>query len=190
MTITDLKWHPLYGTNYILREKIIESLTQTVKYLISKGYHILLIPQIFGNNSEKPLFKIISRIDKKKIIILPGNVDAYAQQIIISKLYCIIGMRYHSMIFAGKENIPSISISYEHKTLGFMEMLDRSDLIINVENISSDKIINKFMYLEDNYDKIKEEIKLKIPKLKYLSKKTTEIIIEKLKNLKGSFINE
>jgi len=184
MTLTDLKWHPVYKNNIKLHEKVIRSLSGVIKYLINNGYIILLIPQLFGSSDDVSLLKKFYKLNKKKIFILPTNIDSYAQQIIISKLFCMISMRYHPNIFAAKGNIPSICIYYEHKAKGFMEKLGRVDLIINVEEISASKIIDKFLYLEKNYNTIKEEIIKRTPRLKEESERTTDIIMEKLKQLK------
>jgi colanic acid/amylovoran biosynthesis protein len=183
MTITDLKWHVTYRKNDALTEKIMHSLSGVIKYLISKGYVIFLIPQLFGEGEDTPLLERFRKLNKEKIFILPQNIDSFAHQVIISKLFCVIGMRYHPNIFAAKGNVPSISIYYEHKMKGFMEKLERTDLMINVEEISANKIIDKFTYLEENYNTIKEQLKKRTPQLKEESQKTTDIIIEKLKQL-------
>ena len=182
MTITDLKWHPVYKNYNGLNEKIMHSLSDVISYLVDKGYIVLLIPQLFGEQGdlENSLLEDLHRINKKKIFILPSNVDSYGQQAIISKLFCIIGMRYHPNIFAAKGNVPSICIYYEHKAKGFMEKLGLTNLVINVEEISASRIIEKFTYLEENYNPIKEAIKKQTPQLKDLSKKTTQIIIQNL----------
>ena len=180
MTITDLKWHPVYKKYSGLREKIMHSLSDVAKYLVGKGYVILLIPQLFGEDDDTSLLESICRLNKEKIFILPPNIDSYAQQVIIFKLFCIISMRYHPNIFAAKGNVPSISIYYEHKMKGFIEKLGRTDLMINVEEISASKIIDKFIYLKENYNIIKKQLKKRTPQLKEESKKTTKIILEKL----------
>jgi len=184
MTLTDLKWHPVYKNNIKLHEKIIYSLSGVIEYLINNSYIILLIPQLFGSSDDVSLLKKFYKLNKKKIFILPTNIDSYAQQIIISKLFSMISMRYHPNIFAAKRNIPSICIYYEHKAKGFMEKLGRVDLMINVKEISASKIIDKFLYLEKNYNTIKEEIIKRTPRLKEESEKTTDILMEKLKQLK------
>jgi len=183
MTLTDLKWHPVYRNYNGLSEKIMHSLSDVIKYLIGRGYVILLIPQLFGEQDDVSLLESFCELNKKKIFILPLNMDSYAQQVIISKLFCVIGMRYHPNIFAAKGNVPSIAIYYEHKTKGFMEKLGRTDLTINVEEINTSKIIDKFTYLEENYNTIKEQLKKRTLQLKEESKKTTEIIIGELKQL-------
>lgn len=185
MTITDLFWHPLYADNTLLKDNIIKSLQISIKYFVKKGYYVLIIPQLFGRYTEheQTLINTIKLDIKENLFVLPNNLDSYAQQIVISNLFCVIGMRYHPNIFAAKMNIPSIAISYEHKTNGFMEELGHPDLVINVNEIDEKIIIDKFNFLEDNYDKIKSQIKTKIPYLKEKSKKTTELIINDLKKI-------
>ena len=180
ITITDLKWHPVYRDYTQLSEKIMNSLSETIEFLISRDYTILLIPQLFGEQSDVPLLENFRKINKEQIFILPEYIDSYAQQVIISKLFCVIGMRYHSNIFSAKGNVPFISIYYEHKMKGFMENIGLAELLINVEEINAGEIIDKYLYLEQNYGFIKNVLEKWNPQLKQKSKMTTEIIIEKL----------
>jgi len=183
ITPTDLRWHPSYVANIELRSRIMRSISDITRHLINKDYYVFLIPQLFGleyNRQEMKLLEDIYQINKDRIIIIPGNIDAYGQQILISKLFCIIGMRYHSNIFATKGTIPSIMIYYEHKMEGFGKKLGRTDLMINVTDISSKNLIEKFEYLEKNHTKIKNELEGRLPLLKADSRKTTEILLQTL----------
>ncbi|WP_440947237.1 polysaccharide pyruvyl transferase family protein [Methanosarcina sp. T3] len=180
LTITDLKWHPLYKDNKEFHEQIKKSIFETIEYLINKGYFVLLIPQLFGEQNDINLLNTFKKIDEKNISILPENLDSYAQQIIISKLYCVIGMRYHSNIFAAKGNVPFISIYYEHKMKGFMQNLGLDNLMIDVKEITSDKIKDKFVYLEQNHNDVKKYLTDQMPELKNRSRKTTELFMENI----------
>ena len=77
--------------------------------------------------------------------------DAYFQQYIIGKLYAVVGMRYHSNIFAAKMGIPFIAISYEEKMSGFMEMENLQNYLIRLESMSYDGVIEKWDDLKSNY---------------------------------------
>ena len=187
MTITDLGWHLKYKNNFALQERIINSLIEASKYIINKNYKIILIPQLFDESHERweiSLLKKIREIDKRKIFLLPIEVDSYAQQIIISKLFCVIGMRYHPSIFAAKNKTPFIPICYEHKIEGFVKKLGLEELMIDIENIDAIKIIDKFNYLEKNYAPIKRFLNKRVPDLVIKSRRTTEIILEKLERPK------
>jgi colanic acid/amylovoran biosynthesis protein len=180
ITITDLKWHPRYKNQEGLYEKINKSFAEFITFLINRDGFILLIPQIFGENSDVPLLKYFKNLNENRICILPENIDSYAQQLIISKLFCTVGMRYHSNIFATKGKVPFISISYEHKMDGFMKKIGLQELLIDINDISANRLITKYIYIEHNYNKIKEQLERKSLQLKLESQKTTEIIIKKL----------
>ena len=94
----------------------------------------------------------IRELDKERIQVCPPDIDSYAQQVLISKLFCLISMRYHPVIFAAKGNTPFISICYEHKAEGFARKVGFTDFTIPVERISAKEIIGRFTVLEKEYD--------------------------------------
>lgn len=189
MVITDLKWHPVYRDSKRLAERIMTCCSDVTRFLLAKGYSILLIPQLFTGEdeyirlSETQILEKIHEVNKERIHVCPLNIDSYGQQIIISKLFCLISMRYHPTIFAVKGNIPFISICYEHKAEGFAKRTGFADFAIHVEDISATGIINRFTALEQNYDTVKERITAINPSLKAQSRKTTKIIMDKLRQL-------
>jgi colanic acid/amylovoran biosynthesis protein len=183
LTITDLKWHPKYKAYSKLKDNILQSMLEFVEFLVNKGYTVLLIPQLFGEQNDTVLLQQFQKLDKSKIMILPEDIDSYAQQLIISKLFCFIGMRYRSNIFAAKQRIPFISIYYEHKMKGFMDKLGLTELTINVEDISSKEVINKFNYIEENHEVILTHLNNNIPILIEESQKTTSFVLNSLKSL-------
>lgn len=191
ITVADLKWHPIYQKYSGLREKIKNSFVDLIRYSVTKRYVILLIPILFGELQDVQdvglLDDIYSLIRKEKetegkIFLLPSDIDAYAQQVIISKLFCVISVRYHGTVFSAKGEVPFIPVCYEHKTKGFVQKIGLTDVMIDVEEVSGNKLIDKFTYLEENYDIIKEQLKSKVPLLKEESRKTTKIILEKLRS--------
>lgn len=54
------------------------------------------------------------------------------QQTIISKASFLIGARYHSVIFSINQAVPFISLSYEHKMNGVVEILGKKDCEIDL----------------------------------------------------------
>jgi coenzyme F420 hydrogenase subunit beta len=188
MVVTDLKWHPVYGRSEGLAESVISCCSGIANHLLGKGYSILLIPQLFLNKSiqraaETQLLERTREVDKRQIYICPPNIDSYGQQVIISKLFALISMRYHPVVFAAKGNTPFISIYYEHKAEGFVQRVGFTDFAIQIEDISASEIIRRFTILEQNYDEVKERLRAVNPLLKEQSRKTTRIIVDKLREL-------
>ena len=146
-----------------------------IDYLKDKGYGVVFIPQLFGTANDKDLMESFA---KENCFTMDDNHDCYFQQYIIGKLHAVIGLRYHSNIFSAKMKTPFVSVSYEQKMKGFMEQSGLTDLCIDIENLSEKTLIDKFNYLEDNYDNIKERLEEASSNALKKSLKTTELICD------------
>lgn len=155
VTITDLQWNSRYMSNEI--ENHIESVfDKFLRSILKKKCSILFIPQLFGlDNDSEYMQKFL--INDNCYIVNP-KYDCYFQQCLISKLYAVVGMRYHSNIFSAKMGTPFISIAYEQKMSGFMKKAGISEYCIQFEDLSSDALNEKFEYLEETYDYLKNEL--------------------------------
>ncbi len=183
IVLTDLAWHPKYKNDIMMTAKIKSTFSYVISYLINRGYMVILIPHLFGKPTSSSLLADLQNINRKKIIVLGPEYDAYAQQVVISKLFCVIGIRYHSAVFAVKSNVPPICIYYEHKAKSFMDMMGLSNFAIDVDVMSANAIIERFIYLESNYCIIVESLKKTSKTLKKNSRRTTKIIAYKARRL-------
>ncbi len=190
IAITDVMWHPVHGKNQNLGLNIKKTFTELTRHLIKEGYNVLLIPILFGERLEEQdvglledIYALFQKEEKGKVFLLPTNIDAHAQQVLIAELYCMISIRYHGTVFSVKGGVPFIAISYEDKITGFVKKIECTDLMLKVEDISTEKIIDKFEYLKDNYAELQMRLKEKQPFLKEESRKTTQIVVKKLRQL-------
>lgn len=175
ITITDLKWHPVHGKNSQVQNSIKNTFDTIIDYLNDKGYGVVFIPQLFGVSNDRDLMNSYA---KENCFTIDDEHDCYFQQYIIGRLYAVIGLRYHSNIFSAKMKTPFISVSYEQKMKGFMEQSNLSDLCIDVKDLSPDNLIQRFDYLEKDYDNIKKRIESASEMAKSISLKTTELICD------------
>ena len=179
ITITDLLWHPIHSKNEKLQHDIKSSFSVFIKYLTDNGYKVVFIPQLFGTGND---YKLMSKYCiNDRCYVLSDSYDAYFQQYLISKLYAVVGMRYHSNIFSAKMNTPFISISYEQKMKGFVKKMTLMDYCIDINELSAKKLVDKFQKLEQNRDSLKSYLESKSAKLKALSHETV-VIIENVLN--------
>ena len=156
VTITDLKWHPIHRNNETLAKVIRESFDGLIDYFAKRNIGVLFIPQLFGHHHDYGLMKSFA---KENCYLVDDDHDCYFQQHVIGKLYAVIGMRYHSNIFSAKMGTPFISVSYEQKMSGFMELGGLSDYCLDVKNLTADNLIGRFEKLESNYDNIRNILK-------------------------------
>lgn len=182
ITVTDLKWHPVHGKNKQLEGWIRSAFDTFLKKVVSKGYGILFIPQLFGRNNDKDLMATYA-IYGSDSFVMSDVYDTYFQQYVIGKLYAVVGMRYHSNIFSAKMKTPFVSVSYEQKMQGFMEMNGLSEYMIKIEEITVDCLQEHFSLLEETYDFYKNKLEVLAPELYKQSYQSTErvaALIEKL----------
>ncbi len=88
---------------------------------------------------------------------------------IISKLDAMIGMRLHSVVIATAMGVPTIAVSYAPKVQSYMEMLEQGKHVLQLNELSSEKLLGKFQELWLSRDSIREALVSKIAELKLLN---------------------
>ena len=153
MTISDFKWHVKLGKNPELTSQIDNSFLQFISHLTERGYGVLLIPQLFGNQNDADYLQTFA--SNPHALMMSDEPDAYFQQYVISKLYAVVGMRYHCNIFAAKMGTPFIAVAYEEKMTGFLVQADLLEYGIPVEEASFENLRDKFEMLTHDHRQLR-----------------------------------
>ena len=178
ITVTDLKWHRNYRDSN-MADKIRDSFSEIVRTLSKAGYGILFVPQCFGKDNDADYMRSFAI---ENCFVMSSQYDCYFQQYIISKLYAVIGMRYHSNIFSAKMGTPFISVAYEQKMTGFMKKAGLEKYCVPISNLSSKIILDKFSQLVDDYDSYKKMLEHEKEQFAIVAHKTTDMVIESIYN--------
>lgn len=173
ITITDFVWHVKYSKDKMLSQRITSSFSSFLNKLQQEEYGIIFIPQLFGNQNDS---NYMSKFASEKTFMLQDTYDTYFQQFVISKLYAVVGMRYHSNIFSAKVGTPFIPIVYEEKMEGFVDMSDLNDYALSLDELSFEELNERFEKLNLNYDRVKEIFDEKLPLWKKEAAKTMELL--------------
>lgn len=155
MTVTDLSWHPRHGQSPQMAENIRRSFSETVRWLTQRGFGVLFIPQLFAEQND---YDYMSTFLQENCFILDDQHDCYFQQHLISKLYAVIGLRYHSNIFSAKMGTPFLSVSYEQKMKGFAQSIGMEDYCIDINDLSAAELQKRFTLLEQNHAEIAQHL--------------------------------
>lgn len=174
ITITELDWHPVYKNDMNVKNNIKNSFTHLIQYLDKEGYGILFIPQLFGEQNDSNLMLNYAKLSNNTFVIR-DEYDCYFQQYIIGRLYAVIGLRYHSNIFSAKMGTPFISVSYEQKMSGFMNIMNIENYCIDIKSLSDSNLLNKFKQLVENYSEYKSELNKSRKFMYEKSSATTEL---------------
>ena len=177
ITITELEWHPVHSKNKELLNNIKNIMSEFIAYLKDKGYGVVFIPQLYGGSDDYNLMKKYMLDDSSFIVAADEDkYDSYFQQYLISRLYGMVGMRYHSNIFSAKVGTPFVSISYEQKMAGFMEKMGISEYCLNISDLSYDCLIEKFELMISNHDNYQKYLFDEHATMKAEALKTMDIV--------------
>lgn len=185
ITITDLKWHPQYEKSSI-KNVITKVFNEFIAEIIKDGFGVIFIPQLYGSQNDTDIMNQFMK--NEHTFMVEGNsdkYDAYFQQYLISQLYAVVGMRYHSNIFSAKMGTPFVSISYEQKMKGFMERIGLTDFCLDVAELNIDLLNEKFSLLIDKYNIYKRKLIDLHDEMKTESYKSTKAVIEILEKKQG-----
>ena len=149
LTITDFKWHVKIGKNPELVKQVEESFRSFVRYLAGRGFGVLLIPQLFGNQNDSEYLKTFA--EGPRTLVMTDARDCDFQQYIISRLYAVVGLRYHCNIFAAKMGTPFVAVAYEEKMSGFLDQAELSRFALSLDQTTPQSLVEKFAQLESEY---------------------------------------
>lgn len=111
--------------------------------------NIVMLPQTFNYKNKLRddihLFNDLASLkNDERIIVIPDRYSSDIQQTIIGGARCLIGARYHSVVFSINQAIPFIALSYEHKISGLLETLGKTDCMIDITSaLDSDQNIQQ-----------------------------------------------
>lgn len=177
MTLSDFSWNVEYMKKEGLIKKSEAIISDFINRLKAQGYGVLLIPQLFGNQND---FEYLCRYGNTNVHIMTDEKDTYYQQYVISKCYAVVGMRYHSCIFAAKMGVPFIAIGYEEKMYGFMENWGLQQYMIRLKEIDGENVAAAWDTLVKEYDNYQLALLQHKMQWRKLACKTIEMIMQYL----------
>jgi colanic acid/amylovoran biosynthesis protein len=134
-----LTWHAAYKKR---EQKDIDSFfIEVFKILLEKDIKILMLPQLsqyvgYSIPDYDYFLKLKTLLNNNdNIFVIKDTYSSDVQQKIIEKAEFVIGARYHSVVFAINNCTPFVSLSYEHKMTGLLELLDLQNREINISNL-------------------------------------------------------
>lgn len=148
-------------------------------YFIANDIEIKLLP-MHGKEDEKTSEKLASMINGDvEILKYDMNINQRINYIKNAKL--MIGMRLHALIFAGNLGVPMIGISYDPKIDSYLKLIDQPCIGNIDDGIDSNELVQKSLYILNNYDSIKEKLRQNTSNLKSNAKLTARKAINTFK---------
>lgn len=133
----ELTWHPDFPKSV---QSVIDDFFLKIIDIVGDKYpnrKIVMLPQTYKSSiDDYSYFKHLSELSKNQnIIVIDENQSSDIQQKIISESKLVIGARYHSIVFAINNNVPFISLSYEHKMKGLLDKLNLMKNMVDIQGV-------------------------------------------------------
>ena len=135
-----LVWH--YNYRNRVEKSLVLAFFEKIGYILLEHYptsKIVMLPQTFNYDNPKEndrnfFLEIAQRISSDRIVVLSDQYSSDIQQTIISSSKCVVGARYHSIVFAINNCVPFVALSYEHKITGLLETLGKEGNMVDIVN--------------------------------------------------------
>ncbi|MGI8351378.1 polysaccharide pyruvyl transferase family protein [Niallia circulans] len=158
------------------KKTIVETITTISQELNSV---FVFIPQvIFQGDDDRIIAKEIkSKLEKQEsLIILENDISPNEIKELISRFDMFLGTRMHSNIFALGAEVPTVAIAYEHKTNGIMGVLELDDYVIDIEDVTPEKLNNLVNKCYKQNKELRNKIAIKIPEVQNRIKEKSAFI--------------
>ncbi len=156
------RWHPKY--QQYSADEIDLIYVDIINYFLSINKQVVLLPHLYGYDYD---IKYIERLklqchNNNNIHLISSKIDSDIVQNIIANADFAIASRFHTMIFAIRNETPFFALSYEHKISDTLSMINLSDLSTSftacLENKSYKQLQEQMIKVYGEKDEWKKKI--------------------------------
>lgn len=154
-------------------EYLVHTISRTIEQIIETlNAHIIMIPHVYDPGSDdriiiNNIYTNVQNAYKSKVNVIKGIYSPQELKSIIGLCDLFIGARMHTTIASTSMLVPTIGIAYSHKMHGIIgEMLHQEKYIIDINELTSKKLIDILLDAWENKDQIKSELEIIIPEMK------------------------
>ena len=165
-----------------INENFIRSLSVAADFLIEHyNAKIDFIPfrTISYDNDRIVAKQVVSYMKHKDRIHIHSRAPDVDEFIEIAKQSSlVIGMRLHSLILATSVGVPVIGLEYMPKVKAYMDSISQSKCSLDLETITSEKLIRLIEDIFENYDINSKKILSEVAKLQKVAKRSIMEMVE------------
>lgn len=148
---------------------------------------IIMIPHVYTSNGDDRI--VINRIFRKvkhnsNVRTIKNEYRPQELKGIIGQCDLFIGARMHATIASTSMLVPTVGIAYSHKMHGIIgEMLGQEKYILDVKELNYETLISKINDAWANREKIKNDLKMKIPEIEEKARLNGRLVKDLLDSL-------
>ncbi len=94
----------------------------------------------------------------------------------------LISSKMHPAVLGVSGFVPTLCIAYDHKQIGFFNILEMPECVIEIKDVTSERLIQTLEYINTNKNTLRSNLNEKIPVLQKVIRDTMEKSLFKLLN--------
>jgi polysaccharide pyruvyl transferase WcaK-like protein len=151
-----------------LKRRYILAHSKVLDHLAEDGFNIIFLPSCLSGLKHddlevcRSILRNMTNKNKTRIIKVK-TADEF--KYLLDQLDLLISTRMHPCILACTNNVPFVSILYDHKQESLLEFLGLENCAVDINSISYDNLLSATMFVWNNKEKIKRLLASKVPTL-------------------------
>jgi len=160
----------------------LSTLAEFVEWLLAHQYDVSLLVGDAANDTHvvqelSDLLKKRALWDQSRIIDAPIlTVEDLLKR--LAETDAVVATRFHNALLALVVNKPVILISFHHKCDSLMKEMNLSDYCVDINHITVDGLIQRFVQLEHNATTVKDHLKRKVEEQRQALEEQYQIILK------------
>ncbi len=138
-------------------------------FLTQFGGQVFLFAQVRGPSPAEddllPAQRVYTMLSdlQEQVVLVTAPTPADELKAAYGLMDLFLGSRLHSNIFALCEGVPAVTIQYQYKTRGVLQMLGLEDWVIEIEQVSAFALLTLLTRLWQEYGTVKQHLQQVMP---------------------------
>ncbi len=170
MGITLINWAG-QNRNFRFQRRYEDACAAAIHFFLEQwGGQVFFFPQVCGpleiQDDRIVARRVVNSLsDPDHCILIKNQPPPQIMKALYGFMDIFIATRLHSAIFAWSQEVPTIAISYQPKTIGVAQMLGLEDWVIDIEDVTSDSLSEMLINLWGKRREMKAYLHKVIPNL-------------------------
>jgi len=192
IVVSAINWAYKGDPNPEQRKKDYDELVALATVRLAEGNpcDVLLVPQLHDTiHRDAPYLEKLADVIRHQsngadiaVSVLDENQDMLTQRSYFAAANWVIAGRYHPAVFAISAGVPQLCIAYEHKAIGLLHLAGLQDLVLPIEEASTERVTHIVEHLLSNRSDIAQRSASAATKLQKLSELTSDAVVTALKS--------
>ena len=177
------------ATEYGSYSEFVELMAKVVDYIVEELHAVVIfIPHVTGPKKEfddrivaENIYKIIK--NREKVTLIREDYTPQEMKGIIGHCDLFIGARMHACIGALSMGVPTINISYHHKSNEIMAMFGLEENVLSGREVNYDNLISRINETWRCREEIRDVLSSKIGEVKRDAERNAEIVSRELQTI-------